>query len=237
MNVTLTINGLTTQACFPRQDIEQLHLPLLRRFSALQRQQNRPLIVFLAAPPGTGKSTLSAFWQELTAETPDLAPLQTLPMDGFHHRNSWLDAHGLRQRKGMPETFDLAKLRDALLALCEPGSRWPQYSRTLHEPVENAINVTAPVLIVEGNWLLLNDAGWASLAELCDVSIFIKADPELLRGRLIGRKIRGGLTPQQAEDFYAMTDGPNVMRVLEHSQPADITLKMSADNGYEMADL
>lgn len=237
MNVTLTINGLATQACFPRQDIDQLHLPLLHRFSALQRQQNRPLIVFLVAPPGSGKSTLSAFWQKLSSETPGLLPLQTLPMDGFHHRNRWLDTHGLRQHKGTPETFDLAKLRDALRALREPDSRWPEYSRTLHEPVEEAISVTAPVLIVEGNWLLLNEPGWASLASMCDLSIFIEADPDTLRGRLIGRKIRGGLTPQQAGDFYAMTDGPNVTRVLEQSQSADITLRMRADNGYQKADL
>lgn len=237
MNVTLTINGLTTQACFPRKDIDQLHLPLLQHFSALQRQQNRPLIVFLVAPPGTGKSTLSAFWQKLSCEMPELVPLQTLPMDGFHHRNDWLDAHGLRQRKGTPETFDLAKLRDALLALREPGSRWPEYSRTLHEPVEEAISVTAPVLIVEGNWLLLNEPGWASLSALCDVSIFIEADPDILHRRLVERKIRGGLSPQQAEDFYGMTDGPNVMRVLEHSQLADIRLKMATDNGYQKSDL
>ena len=237
MNVTLTINGLTTQACFPRKDIDQLHLPLLQHFSALQRQQNRPLIVFLVAPPGTGKSTLSAFWQKLSCEMPELVPLQTLPMDGFHHRNDWLDAHGLRQRKGTPETFDLAKLRDALLALREPGSRWPEYSRTLHEPVEEAISVTAPVLIVEGNWLLLNEPGWASLSALCDVSIFIEADPDILHRRLVERKICGGLSPQQAEDFYGMTDGPNVMRVLEHSQLADIRLKMATDNGYQKSDL
>lgn len=237
MNVTLTINGLTTQACFPRNDIDQLHLPLLQHFSALQRQQNRPLIVFLVAPPGTGKSTLSAFWQKLSCEMPELVPLQTLPMDGFHHRNGWLDAHGLRQRKGTPETFDLAKLRDALLVLREPGSRWPEYSRTLHEPVEEAISVTAPVLIVEGNWLLLNEPGWASLSALCDVSIFIEADPDILHRRLVERKIRGGLSPQQAEDFYGMTDGPNVMRVLEHSQLADIRLKMATDNGYQKSDL
>ena len=237
MNVTLTINGLTTQACFPHKDIDQLHLPLLQHFSALQRQQNRPLIVFLVAPPGTGKSTLSAFWQKLSCEMPELVPLQTLPMDGFHHRNDWLDAHGLRQRKGTPETFDLAKLRDALLVLREPGSRWPEYSRTLHEPVEEAISVTAPVLIVEGNWLLLNEPGWASLSALCDVSIFIEADPDILHRRLVERKIRGGLSPQQAEDFYAMTDGPNVMRVLEHSQLADIRLKMATDNGYQKSDL
>src|SRR5688572_698654 len=103
MNVTLTINGMTTQAFFPDSDIEQLHLPLLRRFSRQQRLLNQPLIVFLVAPPGTGKSTLSAFWQKLSNETPDLVPLQTLPMDGFHQRNAWLDAHNLRHRKGAPE--------------------------------------------------------------------------------------------------------------------------------------
>jgi len=43
MNVTLTINGLITQAFFPQHDIGQLHLPLLQRFSAQQRQLHRPL--------------------------------------------------------------------------------------------------------------------------------------------------------------------------------------------------
>jgi hypothetical protein len=232
MNVTLTINGLTTQAYFPDQDIEQLHLPLLHRFSLQQRELNRPLVVFLVAPPGTGKSTLSAFWQKLSSESPDLVPLQTLPMDGFHHRNDWLETHNLRQKKGAPHTFDVTKLRDALMALREPGSRWPEYSRTLHEPVEGAIHVTAPILIVEGNWLLLGDDGWRQLAEYCDLSVFIRASPDVLRGRLIDRKIRGGLTSAQASDFYAATDGPNVARVLTGSRPADITLRMSGDGAY-----
>lgn len=232
MNVMLTINGLTTKAFFPDNDIAQLHLPLLQRFSLQQRQLNRPLVVFLVAPPGTGKSTLSAFWQKLSTETPALVPLQTLPMDGFHQRNGWLDAHHLRQRKGAPETFDIIKLRDALMALREPGSCWPEYSRTLHEPVEDAIRVTAPVLIVEGNWLLLEDEGWRQLAEYCDLSVFIHASPEVLRRRLIDRKIRGGLTPEQASDFYAATDGPNVARVLKGSRRADIVLHMSADGAY-----
>ncbi|MFO6298171.1 nucleoside/nucleotide kinase family protein [Rahnella selenatireducens] len=233
MNVTLTINGFTTQAFFPQKDIDQLHRPLLRRFTALQRQQNRPLVVFLVAPPGAGKSTLSAFWQKLSAETPDLAPVQTLPMDGFHHRNRWLEEHNLRQRKGMPETFDIAGLHDALLALREPGSYWPEYSRTLHEPVEKAISVTAPLLIVEGNWLLLNEEGWRQLAQFCDISVFIRASPDVLRGRLIERKIRGGLTPAQAGDFYESTDGPNVARVLAASAKADICLQMRADGSYQ----
>lgn len=234
MNVTLTINGLITQAFFPQHDIGQLHLPLLQRFSAQQRQLHRPLIVFLVAPPGTGKSTLSAFWQTLSTETAGLVPVQTLPMDGFHRRNAWLDAHHLRQKKGAAETFDVDKLRDALIGLRTPGSRWPEYSRTLHEPVEDAIHVTAPVLIVEGNWLLLKDEGWRELASYCDLSIFIHASPDDLRGRLIDRKIRGGLTPQQAGDFYAATDGPNVTRVLQDSRQADIMLEMTSDGSYHM---
>lgn len=237
MKVTLTINGLTTQAHFPRHNIDQLHLPLLQHFSALQRQLNRPLIIFLAAPPGTGKSTLTAFWEQLSRTDPNLLTLQTLPMDGFHHTNRWLEEHQLRHRKGAPETFDLEKLRTHIMALHEPDSRWPEYSRRLHDPVDAAISVTAPVLIVEGNWLLLDEPGWKDLAAMCDVSIFIRAEPAMLRERLINRKIQGGLEPQQADAFYDMTDGPNVIRVLQKSQGADIVLEMGSDNGYRRLDL
>ena len=74
----------------------------------------RRTVVFLCAPPGTGKSTLTTFWEYLAQQDPELPAIQTLPMDGFHHYNSWLDAHQLRPFKGAPETFDVAKLAENL---------------------------------------------------------------------------------------------------------------------------
>ncbi|MEW7312225.1 nucleoside/nucleotide kinase family protein [Buttiauxella gaviniae] len=232
MNVTLMINGLETHARFNDQEVEALHKPLLRQLAEKQKQLQRRLVVFLAAPPGTGKSTLAAFWEYLMVQDSSLPVLQALPMDGFHHYNDYLLANNLKQHKGAPHTFNVQKLTDALRTLHQPESEWPQYDRNLHDPVENAIAVKAPIVVVEGNWLLLNQPEWQPLRALCDFSVFISAPPERLSERLIGRKMRGGLSRQQAEEFFRVTDGENVRRVLEQSQPADMLLCMDEQGGY-----
>ncbi len=156
-------------------------------------------------------------------------------MDGFHHYNSWLDAHHLRAYKGAPETFDVEKLAQNLRQIRDGEGFWPQYDRKKHDPVEEAIWVTAPIVIVEGNWLLRNDDRWRALAEFCDYSLFIRAPASALRTRLVGRKRAGGLSQADAETFYARTDEPNVRRVLEESLPADVTLEMTATGEYRVA--
>lgn len=235
MNVTLTINGLETHASFNNDEVESLHKPLLKQFAEKQKQLQRRLVVFLAAPPGTGKSTLVAFWEHLCQQDSTLPAIQALPMDGFHHYNEYLLANNLKQHKGAPQTFNVKKLAVALQDLHKLESHWPQYCRNLHDPVENAIAVQAPVVVVEGNWLLLNQPEWQALRELCDYSVFISAAPEMLSERLISRKMRGGLCRQQAEAFFEATDGPNVRRVLENSQPADMSLRMDAQGGYHLS--
>ncbi|TQI80626.1 hypothetical protein FHU10_4499 [Serratia fonticola] len=229
MEIALNVNGLMIESFFADEEIEQLHLPLLRFLVEKQRQKGGRLVVFLAAPPGCGKSTLTAFWQYLSVQHPDLLALQTLPMDGFHHTNRWLEERGLRGKKGAPETFHREQLESALGDLHKPISLWPTYDRVLHDPVIDAIEVTAPIVIVEGNWLLLDEPGWCELAHYSDLTLFIQAAPQQLQARLVERKIRGGLSLEQANAFYLQTDGPNVERVLQHSLPATITLAW--DNG------
>ncbi len=71
---------------------------------------------------------------------------------------------------------------------------------------------TLPLLvIVEGNWLLLDDEKWCQLAQFCDFSIFIKA-PICVAGASDESKLAGGLSLADAEAFYDRTDGPNVRR-------------------------
>jgi len=232
MNVTLMINGLATTACFHDDEVDGLHKPLLKTLAQLQQTLQRRTVVFLAAPPGTGKSTLAAFWEYLASHDPALPAIQALPMDGFHYDNAYLMANNLRQYKGAPQTFNVEKLAQALRALQQPDSYWPQYDRNLHDPVENAIRVTAPVVVVEGNWLLLNQPEWQALRQYCDITLFISAAPSLLSARLINRKVRGGLTHEQAEQFFHTTDGPNILRVLENSVKADVHMEMTAQGGY-----
>lgn len=236
MKIELTVNGLQVEAHYHDDEIENVHKPLLQQLAKIHAANpQRRTIVFLCAPPGTGKSTLTTFWEYLCAQDPCLPEIQTLPMDGFHHYNSWLDAHNLRAYKGAPETFDVDKLAQNLRQIREGEGFWPQYDRQKHDPVEEAIRVTAPMVIVEGNWLLRNDDRWRALAEFCDYSLFIRAPANALRTRLVGRKLAGGLSQADAEAFYERTDGPNVRRVLEDSLPADLMLEMSLEGAYRTA--
>ena len=236
MKIELTVNGLQVEAHYHDDEITNVQKTLLQQQTKIHTDiPQRRTIVFLCAPPGTGKSTLTTFWEHLSHQDPNLPKIQTLPMDGFHHYNSWLDAHHLRAYKGAPETFDVEKLAQNLRQIRDGEGFWPQYDRQKHDPVEEAIWVTAPIVIVEGNWLLRNDERWRALAEFCDYSLFIRAPANALRTRLVGRKRAGGLSQADAEAFYARTDEPNVRRVLEESQPADVTLEMTATGEYRVA--
>lgn len=236
MKIELRVNGLDVEAYYQDDEIRDLHQPLLHRLAALHAQDaQRRTIVFLSAPPGTGKSTLTTFWEYLARQDPGLPEIQTLPMDGFHHYNHWLDAHELRPYKGAPETYDVEKLARNLHQIRTGEGTWPQYDRQKHDPVELAITVTASIVIIEGNWLLLDDDRWRVLAEYCDFSLFIKAPAQSLHERLVARKCAGGSSLAEAETFYQRTDGPNVERVLNHSRPADLTLCMMDDGRYCIA--
>lgn len=236
MKISLTVNGLPVDAQYSDDEIQNVHLPLLQHIAKRHREnlQSRT-VVFLSAPPGTGKSTLTTFLEYLSRQAPELPSIQTLPMDGFHHYNAWLDANHLRTFKGAPETFNVDKLAANLAQLREPIARWPQYDRQKHDPVEAAITVTASIAIVEGNWLLLDDEKWKALEVFCDLSVFITAPSSALRERLVQRKIAGGLSPDEAQAFYLRTDGPNVDRVLSQSRLADVVLQMTAAGEYRFA--
>lgn len=236
MKIGLMVNGLAVDAYYQDDEIENVHKPFLQQLAKIHAANAQPrTLVFLSAPPGTGKSTLTTFWEFLSRQDPALPEIQTLPMDGFHHYNAWLDAHDLRARKGAPETFDVDKLAQNLRQVREGESHWPQYDRQKHDPVEDAITVKAPIVIVEGNWLLLDDERWKALAEYCDYSVFIRAPADALRDRLVNRKLAGGLSQADADAFYARTDGPNVERVLRQSRPADLLIEMNATGEYRFA--
>ena len=241
MDVSLNVNGFEIAARFDDTAVSGILLPLLRTLTLRQRELGRRLVVFLAAPPGTGKSTLAALLERLSVADPGLTQLQALGLDGFHYHQDYILSHTvlrdgaeipMRLIKGAPESFDVEKLGRALSAIQSDGLRWPLYDRRLHDVVEDAIPVRAPIALIEGNWLLLDAPGWSALPR--DASIFIHADAALLRGRLIERKVRGGFSREEAEAHYLRSDGPNVLRCLSNRLPADWTLAMTGDGKYQL---
>ena len=243
MEAKLTVNGFEFVARYGEKHVERVLLPLLWRWTELQKEGGERLVVMLAAPPGAGKSTLAAFMEWLSRRTPEATPLQAVGMDGFHYPNAYLDAHslvdedgrevGMRSRKGAPQTFDVEGLRAALAdARSDAPAPWPTYSRVLHDVVAASLPIRKKILLVEGNYLLLDEGRWKGLA---DLTVFLRAPEELLRERLVGRKVAGGATLEEARTWYAASDGHNVARVLAHHSPADVELALEADGGLAVA--
>lgn len=236
------VNGLEIRAKYRHETVRDIFLPLLRRWTSLFRQREQRIVVFLSAPPGTGKSTLGLFLEELSRDDPELTEIQTLGLDGFHYHSEYIKTHTvdvngtavpMAKVKGCPESYDIAKLKEKLRRLREGDVLWPIYDRGIHDVLEDRINVDKNIILLEGNWLLYNEGPWAELINSCDDSIFISADSNILRQRLIDRKIKGGLSPAEAEEFYKNSDLKNIEKLMAHHHTAATELLMTSDGDFE----
>lgn len=177
----------------------------------------------LAGPPGAGKSTLAA---ELVAALGQGA--KAVPMDGFHYDDAVLIARGARARKGAPDTFDVAGFRHLLTRLrTEDEVAIPLFDRDL-EISRAGADIVGPqdrILIVEGNYLLLNEAPWPDLAPLFDLTIWIDVPEAELDRRLLARWAHYGKTPDEARAWIDGNDMPNIRRVVAGSRPANLVIR------------
>ncbi|WOQ17359.1 AAA family ATPase [Raineyella sp. W15-4] len=239
MRKHIVVNGLAVDAVLSPVVVEDRLLPLLGSMSPHPGAARS--FAFLAGPPGCGKSTLAELLRHAAAfRGLDLA---VVGIDGFHHMNDYLARHTahvngkdvrLVDVKGAPESFDLDRLRTCITRSATEDVAWPGYDRRLHEPVDDRTAVTAGRVLVEGNWLLLEEPGWRDLRALASLTIFIDAGPPLLRERLIARKQAGGISLHDAETFYEASDLPNIIRYLDHSaRNVDVTLTLRPDGHLE----
>lgn len=226
-------NGLPADASFSEDDVQNIYIPLLRHLAELQEQNQRRILVMLAAPPGAGKSTLAAFLAELSREK-GMKEITVIGMDGFHRYQDYLMSHTtlrdgkkipLVKIKGAPETFDLPKLTKFIRRVASGEIvKWPAYDRSLHNPVEDAITVSGDIVLLEGNYLLLDLPGWDDLSAYADYTIFVSAGEDLLRDRLVARQVQSGKSHDDAVSFVENSDLVNARLALEHSKKPDLML-------------
>lgn len=226
------INGIDVEAVFPDEDIRKKYIPFLKMLTERQQEKGERLLVMLAAPPGAGKTTLLSFLRKLSEETPGITPITTIGMDGFHRYQDYLCSHTTVRNgkeilmvdvKGAPETFDLDKLRTAVQKIASGKELgWPSYNRMTHNPQEEAITINGDIVLLEGNYLLLEMNGWSELKEYADITVKLTADKELLRKRLIQRHQESGKTYEHAVAFVDSSDMVNAVLCLEHSAEADV---------------
>lgn len=238
------INGLEVKARYSQKTVDEILIPLLRHLTKLQRENQNRVLAMLAAPPGAGKTTLLSFLERLARENDEISDIQVIGMDGFHRRQSYLYSHTvvrdgaeipMSKIKGAPETFDLAKLADRIRHVAG-GEKcgWPIYDRRLHDPVDDVITVNGDIVLLEGNYLLLDEPGWCDLRKSADYTVLIRAEEGLLRKRLTDRKAHGMASYEEAEAFVEFSDMRNVRRCLHHSGRADLTLEMNGDGEFSI---
>ncbi|HJQ43732.1 MAG TPA: nucleoside/nucleotide kinase family protein [Jatrophihabitantaceae bacterium] len=198
---------------------------LADRARELAAHRDRTLIGIVGAP-GAGKSTLAA---RVAEQVGDRAVV--VGLDGFHLAQAELVRLGRADRKGAPDTFDalgytalLRRLRDNT----EPIVYAPLFRRDLEEAIAGAVPVTreTPIVITEGNYLLLDEPEWRGIRDLLDEIWYLDVDDDERRDRLTKRRMSYGIPEDEARRWTTGSDERNARTVVATRDRADLVVHL-----------
>jgi pantothenate kinase len=198
---------------------------LLDRARALAARPGRTILGITGAP-ASGKSTLAGRLRDELG-----AAAAYVPLDGFHLAHSLLTETGLVDRKGAPDTFDAAGYAALLRRLRDPGEGVvyaPCFDRGIENSIANAIPVPpdVPLIITEGNYLLLGSGPWAQVAALLDEVWYIDVAEETRLRRLIGRHMEFGRDAGEAKDRATGSDQRNAVLIEASREYASLVVSL-----------
>lgn len=189
------------------------------------RARGRRLMIAIAGAPGSGKSRLAEAVAGQIGVFGRVA--EVMPMDGFHLDNRLLEPRGLLPRKGAPETFDFHGFAVALKRVRdEPAVIIPVFDRDREIAIAGAreIGPQTEIVVVEGNYLLLDEDPWRQLSALWDLAVFLEVPEDELERRLFRRWNRFGYSAEVAQQKALGNDIPNARRVVRHAGRADMVV-------------
>ena len=183
-------------------------------------------ILGITGPPGAGKSTLAAAIVEAVGDDARL-----VGMDGFHLAQRELVRLGRQERKGAPDTFDAAGYVALLRRLSENTEAVvyaPWFDRSIEEPIACAVPVEreVPLVVTEGNYLLVDDGGWAQIRPLLGTCWYVDLEERIRIDRLVARHQAFGRTPEDAREWVLRSDQRNAELVIRTRERADLVVTL-----------
>lgn len=190
-------------------------------------------LIAIAGAPGSGKSTfVQSLCERLDRERSGFARI--LAMDGYHFDDRVLEARGQRARKGAPHTFDVDGLAVMLARLKADDGKdiaVPVFDRSLEIARAGAeiIPASARLILVEGNYLLLDDPAWTPLRSLFDLTVMLDVPRDVLSDRLRARWSGYGMDEATVRAKLDGNDLVNADLVLNHSVAAQFLIANVAE--------
>lgn len=195
-------------------------------------------VIGITGAPGAGKSTLTEALVAAARVHLGADAVAHVPMDGFHLADGELRRLDRIDRKGAPDTFDVAgyaallrRIRARTEVVYAPG-----FERDIEQPVAGAIPVfpDAAVVLTEGNYLLLDDPGWSAVAAEIDEIWYCAIQDDVRVARLVARHVTFGKPSGEARRWVAEVDEPNARLVAGTAARADLSVSVDTVLGPVM---
>lgn len=190
-------------------DVTEVYLPVTRLLSLRRQARGRlrqatseflghelpsaPYLVGLAGSVAVGKSTTARVLQALISRWPGAPRVELVTTDGFLLPNAELEARGLMQRKGFPESYDRAALLRFVADLKSgvPEVRCPVYSHLAYDVLpEEARTIERPDVVIIDGLNVLQTGRQVCVSDFFDFSIYMDADLNDLRRWYVERFLK-----------------------------------------------
>lgn len=199
----------------------------LARIQGFLSDSTERVLIGIIGKPGAGKSTLSKF---LMSKLPKEF-VTVVPMDGYHLSSKVLKDLKRADRKGAPDTFDVAGFASLVKRIRSEQTQniyYPIFDRAIEESIaaQGVVTSDTKVVIIEGNYLLHDAGGWEAVKDLLDESWMVDVDDDKRIARLISRHIAYGKEPEAAKAWAKGTDEANAQLIERGRARADFVVRI-----------